>query len=126
MGKNICLIDDSKVVRALLKRLVETLGYKVDNADEAGDGKAALALLTSGKAYDVVFLDLHMPEMEGVEVLEALGTKGGKPGPIVVVSTSVDEGTWEKCKSLGASGYVAKPFTPAEMGEVLIKVVGAP
>ena len=78
----------------------------------ANNGIEALSLIKSPLLYDIIFLDLNMPLMDGYECLINLKRdKYYKNVPVVVISTSSNEDDKEKCKTLGAASYYTKPPT---------------
>ena len=81
----------------------------------AASGLEAIERL-SLKAFDLVFLDLNMPDIGGIEVLEFVrGQDELKDIPIVVVTTRGDETSRERSLAVGASSFMTKPFTPADI-----------
>ena len=126
MGKTIGLIDDSKVMRSILRKSILMCNYQVDEFLEAENGAQGYEMLNSKKdTLDIAFLDLHMPEMGGLDMLRKLKDEGLLSVPIVVVSTSGDSEMQKTCMDLGAVGFVRKPFTPQDIGDLMAKVVGA-
>lgn len=103
-----CLIvDDSKVVRKLERRIMEELGFEVA---EAEDGQKAAEYCTTQKP-DLILLDWHMPVMNGLEFLVALRAMPGGTSPKVVFCTTESEmDNIMKAISQGADEYVMKPF----------------
>lgn len=125
MGKTIGLIDDSKVMRSILRKSILMCNYEVDEFLEADNGVDGFSMLTGQKAkLDIAFLDLHMPKMGGLEMLEKLRGEGFSDVPIVIVSTSADNETQKHCLDLGAVGFIRKPFTPQDVGSLMEKIVG--
>jgi len=103
-----CLIvDDSKVVRKLERRIMEELGFTVE---EAEDGQKAAEYCAHTKP-DMVLLDWHMPVMNGLEFLQVLRAMEGGLAPKVVFCTTESEmSNIMQALSLGADEYVMKPF----------------
>lgn len=125
MGKTICIIDDSKVMRSILRKSILMCHYKVEEFLEAENGAQGYDILHGKKdVLDIAFLDLHMPEMGGLDMLRKLNDEGLTSVPIVVVSTSADSEMQKTCMDLGAVGFIRKPFTPQDIGDLMIKVVG--
>ncbi len=125
MSKTIGLIDDSKVMRSILRKSILMCNYKVDEFMEAENGEEGFDLL-SGKQnqMDIAFVDLHMPKVGGLEMLTKLKSLGAISVPIVIVSTSADMEMQKKCMELGAVGFIRKPFTPQDVGVLMEKIVG--
>jgi two-component system, chemotaxis family, chemotaxis protein CheY len=105
---NTCLVvDDSRVVRKLARRILEANGYAVA---EAENGRIALEDCRR-KLPDCVLLDWNMPVMNGIEFLRALRAEFGPDRPIVVFCTTETEMTAiEKAIESGAQEYIMKPF----------------
>lgn len=110
---NVLIVDDNKVNRLLMSRSVELLGHK---ASVAENGKIAMHMLQDG-TYDVLLLDIEMPEMNGFEVLEALKADTKMRDLPVIVTSSVEGlDNIVRCIELGADDYIAKP-----VNKVLLK-----
>ena len=102
------ICDDSKTIRILLKSALAELGHK--EVTEVGDGKACLDAIRAGK-FDIVLLDLHMPQMDGLEVLKTLRADPQTAKlPVVIISSDADMRNVEQARQLGALGYLRKPF----------------
>ncbi|UWR22146.1 response regulator [Sulfitobacter sp. S190] len=100
------IADDNKVNRLLMTRSVELLGHK---ADVAKNGKVALQMLAQSD-YDVLLLDIEMPEMDGFEVLEALNADPAlRDIPVIVTSSLEGLENIVRCIELGAADYIPKP-----------------
>lgn len=102
----ILLVDDDRQTRLKLARELETYGHVVNAVD---GGKAALATLAS-ESFDLILLDILMPEVDGFEVLRTLKTDARLNDiPVIVVSALEDAQSEEKSKQLGARAFVTKP-----------------
>jgi class 3 adenylate cyclase len=103
------VVDDNKVNRLLLGRGLEQQGHKVESAE---NGRIALEMLRS-KDFDLVLLDMEMPEMDGFQVLEQL-VKDLKLRDLPVIVTSSLEGIDNvvRCIELGAEDFLTKPVNP--------------
>lgn len=102
----VLIVDDNKVNRLLMARSVELLGH---SASVAENGQIAMQMLEDG-TFDLLLLDIEMPEMDGFEVLEALKSKATLRDLPVIVTSSV-EGLENivRCIELGAEDYIPKP-----------------
>ena len=123
----ILLAEDNVINQSVAVRLLERLGYR---ADIAGDGREALARLER-TPYDVVLMDVQMPEMDGLEASRAICARwaaGARPR-IIAMTAEAMQGDREKCLAAGMDDYIVKPVTLAQLAEALAKcrpVVGAP
>lgn len=118
MSLSICLIDDSKVVRSVVRRLLKSLIKDRElNFSEANSGTAGLELLRNNP-FDLAFLDLTMPDMTGYEVLEALQSEN-VPGKIFVLTADIQPESEKKVRGLGATGYLTKPLKDVDLRAAL-------
>ena len=108
------LIDDSRAMRLILRRIVEQLGYE---AVEAGDGQIALDLLAEmEKVPKLALIDWNMPNMNGLEfVTAARGNRRLRDMTLVMVTTESEQSQIVRALAAGAHEYVIKPFTPDAM-----------
>ena len=103
------VVDDNKVNRILLSRGLESHGHKVETAE---NGRQALEMLKRG-SYDLVLLDIEMPEMNGYQVLEACLQDNELRNLPIIMTSSLDEiNSIVKCVELGAEDYLNKPVNP--------------
>ena len=124
MGFNVLIVDDSGAMRKVIKKTIKISGFDVDNFYEAGSGKEALEVLKDNW-IDVVLTDINMPEMDGITFLKLLKEDETSQGlPVIVISTEKREQRVQEAISLGASGYVKKPFRPEEIKNILTGVIG--
>ena len=108
-GRAVLVVDDDRINRALLSKLLENEGYR---SRTAVDGREALTALGE-EPFDAVLLDIVMPEIDGLEVLRTL--KGDATLwhiPVIVISGLEDVESIVECLELGADDYVQKPFDP--------------
>jgi CheY-like chemotaxis protein len=106
----VLVVDDGELNRRVLVRALETEGHL---AEQAADGRAALELLRAG-AFDVVLLDLVMPEMDGYETLAAIKADDALRHVPVIVISGIDElDSVVRCIEMGATDYLPKPFNGA-------------
>jgi signal transduction histidine kinase/HPt (histidine-containing phosphotransfer) domain-containing protein len=123
---SILLTDDNIINQKVALRLLQQLGYK---ADTAGTGKQALMALER-KAYDVIFMDVQMPEMDGLEAtrqIRAMQKEISPPPhlnrPIVIIAMTANamQGDREKCIAAGMDDYIPKPVRPEALQGVIEK-----
>ncbi len=102
----ILIAEDAEEIRLLLVRWLEQLGHKVTAVD---DGARVLEELPKA-AFDLLLLDIMMPEMSGIEVLERFKAEPGlRPPPVIVISGVSDVASVVRCLELGAEDYLFKP-----------------
>jgi len=116
-SREVLVVDDSKVMREMIiacLRGEDRLGFS-----QAASGLEAIEQL-SLRAFDLVVLDLNMPDIGGVEVVEFIrGQDKLRRLPILIVTTRGDEASQERVLAAGASRFMTKPFTPEKiLGEV--------
>lgn len=107
---SILLVDDDELNRYTLARRLTRDGYA--NLGMAGNGVEALAALRQDK-FDLVLLDIMMPELDGFGVLEAMKMDAALTGiPVIVISANDDSANFVRAIELGAVDYLSKPFDP--------------
>jgi len=111
VGINVLIVDDSMLIRQVIKKVVTQVGIDVDQFLMAGDGQEALKILDE-EPVGLVLSDINMPGMNGIEMLTRLRQMEDKQDlPVIMVSTEGGEERVSEAMELGASGYVLKPFT---------------
>jgi two-component system chemotaxis response regulator CheY len=118
------IIDDSSVMRKIVERCLRQAGLELGPVHEAGNGAEALAVLNQNKV-DLILSDINMPVMDGLEFIKALQAAGTNEAPVVMITTEGGEAHVAQALSLGARGYIRKPFTPDQVKEHVIPVLGA-
>ena len=111
--------DDNKVNRLLLARSLELHGHRVSMAE---NGRIALEML-GREPFDLLLLDIEMPEMTGFEVLERMGADAQLRDVPVIVITAWNE-TREDVLAAGAADFVTKPFEPDRLREAVRSAAG--
>jgi len=130
MKKNIkiLIVDDMPNMRKINRIMLDKLGFK--NVKEAGDGKKAIEMLqevydddlTVGE-YELIFLDLNMPDISGLDVLiEIKSDSRLKHIPVIVISAENEKETVLKAVQIGANDYIVKPFNTGTLQEKLEKL----
>jgi two-component system sensor histidine kinase/response regulator len=114
----VLLAEDNLVNQRLAVRLLEKRGHRVA---VAGNGREALEPLEK-ESFDLVFMDVQMPEMDGLEATAAIREKEARMGlhqPIIALTAHAMKGDREKCLEAGMDGYLTKPIRPQELDQVL-------
>jgi two-component system chemotaxis response regulator CheY len=107
MGKNCLVVDDSRVIRKVARRILEDLQFEID---EAADGLEALNSCRR-RMPDAILLDWNMPVMTGIEFLRQLRRENGGERPIVVFCTTENDADHiGEALDAGADEYIMKPF----------------
>lgn len=111
---SILLVDDKHELRLLLTRRLEKAGYQVT---EAIHGRHALKLLEMER-FDLVLLDMNMPEMDGLATLGAIKSNEALRNiPVVMLTATSNHESVVKCMGLGAADYLIKPVNPLELAQ---------
>lgn len=114
----ILVMDDNEGVRNLLQRILEGAGYQVTTA---ANGKEALYKVSLGE-IEVVLLDIHMPEMSGIEVLRKI-TADSPDYCVIMVTAVTDMDTAIEALKIGAYDYITKPFDRDEVKQKLQQAI---
>jgi len=115
--KKVLIADDAAFIRNLIKKSLEVIG--ITQVKEAADGRQALAALQTAN-YDLVISDLHMPEMDGIELLrEVRSDERMWRMPFLMLTSDMDAANVKTAAELDVNGYLAKPFR----GDPLIEKV---
>ncbi len=124
MAYNILVVDDSMSMRAIIKKVIGMSGFDVGEIAEAGNGLEALAKLEDFWA-DVVLTDIHMPEMDGIELLKKIkGDPLSAAIPVVMITTESRDEVVSGALAMGAAGYIKKPFRPEDIKALLVEILG--
>ena len=101
----VLVVEDMALNQLLMKTLLDDFGF---DRDIASNGKIAIEKLQM-KSYDIILMDLQMPEMNGFEATEYIRTKLNSKIPIIALTADVTTVDLEKCKAVGMNDYIAKP-----------------
>jgi two-component system sensor histidine kinase/response regulator len=117
-GANILLVEDNEINQEVATELLEDSGFIVDLAE---NGRIAVEKVRTNN-YDIVLMDVQMPEMDGIEATVAIRKDSHYQNlPIVAMTASVLQGDRDKCIEAGMNDYVAKPIEPDKLWEALLK-----
>jgi len=116
----ILAVDDSKSMRQMVSMSLKSAGHDVT---EAEDGKVALDIAQK-QTFDLVVTDINMPNMNGIELIQALrGQANYKFTPILCLTTESSGDMKTKGKEAGATGWIVKPFSPEKLLSVINRVL---
>ena len=113
-GARVLVVEDNLVNRQVMRGLLSRLGCDVFDAE---DGAVALEMLEKAD-YDVVFMDVHMPVLDGLETTRTLRGRGYE-GPIVALTASASIEEKERCQAAGMDGFLAKPVRKSELRQAI-------
>ena len=99
------LVEDVKLNQLLMKLILDDFNFKYDIAD---NGKIAIDKLQT-ETYNIILMDLQMPEMNGFEATEHIRNKMNLQIPIIALTADVTTVDLEKCKAVGMNDYISKP-----------------
>jgi signal transduction histidine kinase/CheY-like chemotaxis protein len=124
-GCRALVVDDHVLGRATIVRWLEHWGFQVEEASGGAEAIARVrSALARGAAYDVLLLDSVMPGMDGFALAAALEAErlAGR-GRAIMLSSGGRKGDAARCRELGIAGFLTKPATPAELREVITRVI---
>ncbi|MFP8488676.1 response regulator [Gracilimonas sp. Q87] len=123
MSINILIVDDSAIMRSMIKKTIYRSNVEVGEIYEAGNGREGLEMLEKSKP-DLLFIDVNMPVMDGMEMLEIIRNKPETSDlPVLIVSTESNKQRISRINEHNA-GFVHKPFTPEKLREKILSVLG--
>ena len=118
------IVDDSSVMRKIVERSLRQAGIELEKVVEASNGAEALAAVQSIK-IELILCDINMPVMDGLEfVRQAATVESAKGIPIVMITTEGSETHVVQALTAGARGYIRKPFTPDQVKEHVLPLLG--
>ncbi len=119
-GARLLLVEDNEINRQVATELLEQEGFWVSSAN---DGRAAFELVrdSAASAFDLVLMDLQMPEMDGYVATQEIRKTGNQSLPIIAMSADAMSGVAERCFEAGMNDYVTKPIDPQELFTALVR-----
>ncbi len=110
--RTILYVEDNEFNRKIVRQLLARTGYRLI---EAFDGEAGVALALA-ELPDLILMDVQLPKMSGLDATRALrADERMKQTPIVVITSFALSGDRERAADAGATGYLAKPYSPREL-----------
>jgi two-component system chemotaxis response regulator CheY len=123
-GIHALIVDDSSVMRKIVERSLRQAGIELTQVLEAGNGAEALCVLKENRV-ELILCDINMPVMDGLEFIKQLSSvENAKGVPVVMITTEGSEAHVVQALSCGARGYIRKPFTPDQVKEHVVPVLG--
>lgn len=118
---SVLAVDDSPSMRDMVRISLASAGFAVTSA---ADGEQALQLARAG-SFDLVLLDVNMPVMDGIQVIRALRAEPAyRHTPILMLTTESSPESKRQGKEAGATGWIVKPFDPAQLIATMHRVLG--
>lgn len=119
MSLSILAIDDSRTMRNLLRAALEEAGFVVTTAEDGADGIEKLEAANP----DVIITDINMPVMDGFGLIEKVRqSKCSASVPILVLSTESSDALKSRARSIGATGWIVKPFNDIKLISAIRRV----
>lgn len=122
MSKTIVVVDDSQTVRQQVGTTLVRGGFRIV---EATDGREGLDAILSTADVAAVICDVNMPNMNGLELLEALSKEAANTLPVLMLTTEGRPELVERAKKAGAKGWIVKPFKPELLLAAVKKITGS-
>ena len=116
MSKKILIVDDSKTVRQQIHITLEKEGFEII---DAADGLIGVDKMKEHKDLSLVIIDINMPGMGGLELLNKIKKDELFEGPSIVLTTEGSSEIVQKAKNSGAKAWIVKPFSPDQMLKVV-------
>lgn len=121
MAKKVLIVDDSATIRRSVTFTLSEAGFDVI---EASDGAVGLEIINKTPDLDLVVMDINMPDMDGIELLETIMRDGiHHKLPVVVLTTEDEPKLIAKAKISGAKLWLVKPFKPEHLIAVVTKLL---
>lgn len=119
MALDVLIVDDSAAIRKILQRVLLQTDVALGKVMEAGDGVEALEILKANKV-GLILSDVNMPKMDGLQLLSKIKADPDyRDIPVVMVTTEGSQAKVMEAVTLGAAGYIRKPFTAEQIKEKL-------
>ncbi len=118
---SILAVDDSPSMREMVRIALTSAGFDVTSAS---DGQEALEIARKSSGFDLVLSDVNMPVMDGIELIRALRAEAVfRHTPILMLTTEAGPDRKKEGKEAGATGWIVKPFDPAQLVATMHRVL---
>lgn len=112
MSKTILVVEDQEDNRRILRDLLESAGYEIVEATTGLDGVA----MAESRRPDLILMDIQLPKISGVDAIRRIRADTGMANtPIVAITSFALSGDDQKAKEVGATAYLAKPYSPRDL-----------
>ena len=119
---HVLAIDDSRTIRNLVSATLTEAGFQVTTANDGEEGIATF----QDHRFDAVITDINMPRLDGFGVIAAIRNNSvNRRVPILVLTTEYSSEFKDRARNLGATGWIVKPFSDAELVDIVALVTGA-
>lgn len=112
----ILVVEDNKIDLLIIMKLIKSLGCEVDTAE---NGKICLTKIDKMK-YNMIFMDIHMPVMNGLDAAKEIRIRGAKT-PIIALTSDTFEGVKKHCLEIGMNDFLAKPVDKGRLESLISK-----
>lgn len=124
MAYNVLIVDDSAIMRALIRKVLVISGFDIGEYFEGANGREALGILENNWV-DIILSDLHMPEMDGEALMQVLKKNQlWRNIPVVLITTEARPEIIQPFMNLGVQDYIQKPFRPETIKRKLTGILG--
>ncbi len=119
MDYNFLIVDDSMIIRKMIAKTLTISGLDIGEIFFAENGEQALDQLRKNRVH-MVFSDINMPDMNGIEMIEEMRNQDLLPSiPVIIIATEHNRQRIETLKAMGVKAYLRKPFIPEEFYRVI-------
>ncbi|MDH3256882.1 MAG: response regulator [Nitrospinota bacterium] len=120
--KKVIVVDDSSVMRQIIKNNLKQLGFELANLLDAEDGEEAMKRINEG-GVDLVISDWNMPKMTGIDFLKSVRSDGAlKDLPFLMVTSEADKEKIMEAVQAGVNQYIVKPFNANQLEEKIKEI----
>lgn len=120
--RKVMVVDDSSVMRQIIKNNLKQLGFELANLLDADDGEEALKMIRQDEV-DLVISDWNMPKVTGIDLLKSVRLDGDlKELPFLMVTSEADKEKIIEAVQAGVSQYIVKPFNASQLEEKIKKI----